>query len=229
MSSHAGSAGAGIPSSSLNPRIEPTHNGETCKLCTAGPDIPFSMAFQPIVDVRAGRILAYEALTRGPAGEPIGTVLERSLHNNRYSLDQRCREKAIELSVSLGILETHADLSVNFFPNAVYEPKQCLRRTFQAAAAYGLPLTRMIFEITEVEEVRSHEHLRNIMIEYKKHGLRLAIDDFGAGHSGLSLLSVFQPDIIKIDRALIQGIHERRPAARSWGRSSTSAGISALW
>ena len=194
--------------------VPETHNAEKCKLCSVGPDIPFSMAFQPIVDVQVGRILAYEALTRGPAGEPIGTVLEKSVHNNRYALDQRCREKAIALAATLDLLATGADLSINFFPNAVYQPKQCLRRTFNAADAVGFPLDRIIFEITEVEEVRSHEHLRNIMIEYKKHGLRLAIDDFGAGHSGLSLLSVFQPDIIKIDRALIHCIHDR-PASRA--------------
>ena len=52
------------------------------------------------------------------------------------------------------------------------------------------------------------------MKEYQAHGLRVAIDDFGAGHSGLSLLSHFQPDIIKIDRALVEHIDER-PASRS--------------
>ena len=73
----------------------------------------------------------------------------------------------------------------------------------------GFPLTRIIFEVTEVEEVRDHDHLKNIMTEYKKHGLRVAIDDFGAGHSGLTLLSVFQPDLIKIDRKLVECLDER--------------------
>ncbi len=195
-----------------------THDGESCKLCKVGPKIEFSMAFQPIVDVQSKRILAYEALTRGPHGEPISSVFKKTLHNNRYAFDQRCREKAIEISSALGILATDADLSINFFPNAVYEPAQCLRRTFNAANAVGFPLERLIFEITEVEKVHSQEHLRNIMLEYRKHGLRVAIDDFGAGHSGLSLLSVFQPDLIKIDRALIQSLHER-PASRSIVRS----------
>ncbi len=195
-----------------------THNGESCKLCRIGPAVPFSMAFQPIVDVQARRVLAYEALTRGPHGEPVGSVLDKTLHNNRYAFDQRCRERAIEISSRLGILATGADLSINFFPNAVYEPAQCLQRTFNAASAAGFPLKRLIFEITEVEKVHSQEHLRNIMLEYKKHGLRVAIDDFGAGHSGLSLLSVFQPDLIKIDRALIENLHER-PTSRSIVRS----------
>ena len=80
------------------------------------------------------------------------------------------------------------------------------------------PLERIIFEVTEVEEVRDHNHLRNIMKEYQSHGLRVAIDDFGAGHSGLSLLSEFQPDIIKIDRALVREI-DQRPASRAIVRS----------
>lgn len=195
-----------------------THDGESCKLCSIGPEVEFSMAFQPIVDVQAKRVHAYEALTRGPHGEPVGSVLEKTLHSNRYAFDQRCRERAIQVSSRLGIVATGADLSINFFPNAVYEPAQCLQRTFNAASAAGFPLKRLIFEITEVEKVHSQEHLRNIMLEYKKHGLRVAIDDFGAGHSGLSLLSVFQPDLIKIDRALIQNLHER-PTSRSIVRS----------
>ena len=191
-----------------------THRGETCALCNSGPDIDFSMAFQPIVDVRHGILVAYEALARGPHGEPARSVLDHTLHNNRYAIDQRCREKAIAISAALGILKTAADLSVNFYPNAVYEPRQCLQRTLQTANAVSFPLNRIIFEVTEVEEVRSHEHLRKIMKEYQSHGLRVAIDDFGAGHSGLNLLSEFQPDMIKIDQALVHSIHER-PVSRS--------------
>ncbi len=194
------------------------HSGENCKLCNSGPDFAFSMAFQPIVDVTHGTVMAYEALARGPRGEDAASVLDATLHNNRYSIDQRCREKAIAVSSALGILDTNADLSVNFYPNAVYEPKQCLRRTLNAASTVGFPLTRIIFEITEVEEVRDHDHLRNIMREYREHGLRTAIDDFGAGHSGLSLLSTFQPDLIKVDRKLVESIHER-PASRTIVRS----------
>lgn len=176
------------------------------------------MAFQPIVDVKAGNVVAYEALARGPKGEPSSYVLDQTLHNNRYATDQRCREKAIAVSASLGILATEADLSINFYPNAVYQPKQCLVRTFNAARSVNFPLNRVIFEITEVEEVRDHGHLRDIMTEYRSHGLRVAIDDFGAGHSGLTLLSAFQPDIIKLDRALVRDL-DQRPASQAIVRS----------
>lgn len=190
-------------------RFVAAHRAEDCKLCNAGPEIPFSMAFQPIVNVAEQSIFAYEALARGPHGEPAASILDHTLHNNRYSIDQRCREKAIAISASLGILDTPCDLSVNFYPNAVYEPRQCLQRTLNIAQSVNFPLERIIFEVTEVEEVRDKEHLRRIMSEYKDHGLRVAIDDFGAGHAGLGLLSEFQPDIIKLDRELITRIDER--------------------
>ena len=70
-------------------RFIKAHQAEGCKLCTSGPDFPFSMAFQPIVDVRSGSVLAYEALARGPKGEPASSILDSNLHNNRYSIDQR--------------------------------------------------------------------------------------------------------------------------------------------
>ena len=199
-------------------RFIKAHSAKDCKLCTSGPDIPFSMAFQPIVDVQAGTVVAYEALARGPLGEPASSVLDHTIHNNRYSIDQRCREKAIAVSASLGILETSADLNINFYPNAVYQPKQCLQRTLNAAQSVAFPLHRVIFEITEVEKVRDHGHLCEIMTEYQSHGLRVAIDDFGAGHSGLTLLSEFQPDLIKLDRALICNL-DQKPASRVIVRS----------
>lgn len=217
---HATIANAELKIRTADDRFIETHQAEDCKLCTAGPSFPFSMAFQPIVDVKAGTVVAYEALARGSHGEPATSVLDRTLHNNRYSIDQRCREKAIAVSASLGILATEADLSINFYPNAVYQPKQCLLRTFNAAQSVSFPLNRVIFEITEVEEVRDHEHLRNIMTEYRSHGLRVAIDDFGAGHSGLTLLSEFQPDIIKLDRALVSNL-DQKPASRVIVRSIT--------
>ena len=184
---------------------------EDCARCGPGNSLPaFSMAFQPIVDVAAQTTVAYEALVRGPQGQPAAAVLGQVPPDDRYAIDQACRVAAIERSTSLGLLRTTRDLCVNFYPNAVYEAKACLQRTVRAAEAAGLPLTRVIFEITELERLRDPEHLRSIMREYRREGLRMAIDDFGAGFAGLNLLAEFQPDILKIDIALVTKIQERR-------------------
>lgn len=141
-----------------NDLFNATHSGDECKLCNSGPQIEFSMAFQPIVNVEAGTVIAYEAMARGPKGEPASTVLDHTLHNHPYSADQRCREKAIAISSTLGILERDADLCVNFYPNAIYEPKQCLKRTLKMAESVQFPLNRIIFEFTEVEQIHDRDH-----------------------------------------------------------------------
>jgi EAL domain-containing protein (putative c-di-GMP-specific phosphodiesterase class I) len=64
-----------------------------------------------------------------------------------------------------------------------------------------------MFEVTENEPSRDVGHLQSIFKEYKRHGMITAIDDFGAGHSGLNMLADFQPDVLKIDMALTRSIH----------------------
>jgi EAL domain-containing protein (putative c-di-GMP-specific phosphodiesterase class I) len=102
-------------------------------------------------------------------------------------------------------------LSINFMPNAVYEPAACIRSTFNAAREHGFPIERIIFEVTEGEQVLDRPHLVNIFQEYRRFGFRTAIDDFGAGFAGLNLLAQYQPDILKIDMELVRGISDSKP------------------
>lgn len=170
-----------------------------------GLDLPFSMAFQPIIDITTGAVFAHEALVRGPRGEGAGTVLSQIHEDNRYSFDQQCRVKAIELASKLFDKDDGAKLSINFMPNAVYEPRACIRLTLATAMKTGFPLNRIIFEFTETERLDT-KHILNILRTYREMGFQTAIDDFGAGHSGLGLLTHFQPDIVKLDMDLIRGI-----------------------
>jgi len=176
-----------------------------CGACREDVPLPaFTMAFQPIVDLESGDIYAYEALVRPTGGGSAADVLSQINEQNRYSFDQECRVKAIELAARL---EMDALLSINFLPNAVYQPAACLQKTFEAAKRANFPLHRLMFEVTENEPSRDVGHLKSIFNEYKRHGMITAIDDFGAGHSGLNMLADFQPDILKIDMALTRSIH----------------------
>jgi EAL domain-containing protein (putative c-di-GMP-specific phosphodiesterase class I) len=170
-------------------------------------DVPITMAFQPIVDVARGAIFGYEALVRGKGGQGAGELLAKLDDSNRYAFDQTCRVTAIDLATRLGI---EGMLSINFLPNAVYRPETCIRATLEAAAQMDFPPQRLMFEVTESEQVRDHAHLRNIFVEYRRQGFTTAIDDFGAGHSGLNLLADFQPDIVKLDMALTRGVDSDR-------------------
>nr|WP_206667643.1 EAL domain-containing protein [Roseomonas nepalensis] len=168
------------------------------------------MAFQPVVDVTTGRVHAYEALVRGPAGEPAAAVLAQVTRANRYAFDQSCRVKAIELASSLGMAASGATLSINFMPGAMYRPENCVRATLAAARRHRFPLNRLQFEVTEGEKVGDPDHLTAIFREYRARGFRVAIDDFGAGYAGLGLLARFQPDVIKLDMDLIRGLDNDR-------------------
>ena len=147
---------------------------------------------------------------RGINGEGAYTILSQVDDANRYAFDQQCRVKAIEMAASARRgLDDGSGLSINFMPHAVYEPRACIRLTLDAARRTGFPLNQIIFEFTESERLNT-DHLLNILKTYRDIGFKTAIDDFGAGYAGLSLLSRFQPDIVKIDMDLVRGIDTHR-------------------
>jgi EAL domain-containing protein (putative c-di-GMP-specific phosphodiesterase class I) len=169
----------------------------------------FTMAFQPIVNVRTRSFYAYEALVRGVNGESAASILDRVNDSNRYRFDQACRVKAIDLAVKLGLLGIpDCKLSINFLPNAVYRAETCIRATLEAARQFAMPLDRLMFEVTEGERVENPQHLKSIFEEYARQGFTTAMDDFGSGYSGLNLLATFQPKVLKIDMALTRGIDQ---------------------
>jgi len=182
-----------------------------CQACRDGQSFPlkFSMAFQPIVNVTDGTVYAHEALVRGAAGEGAGTVLSIVDDKNRYAFDQQCRVKAIELAAQLFPAVNPPRLSINFMPNAVYEPRACIKLTLATAEKTGFPANRIIFEFTENEALDTG-HVLKILSTYRDIGFMTAIDDFGAGFSGLGLLSKFQPDIVKLDMDLVRDIDKDR-------------------
>ncbi|HEX8595193.1 MAG TPA: EAL domain-containing protein [Pseudomonas sp.] len=191
-----------FPSSLTSPKVG-------CDGCKNSPDLDFSFAFayQPIVDLRDRSVFAHEALVRGINGEGALSVLNQVTDKNRYRFDQLCRMHAIAGAAALGMNER---LSINFLPNAVYRPELCIRSTLESARAHNFPLDRLIFETIEAEHVDNNRHLTNILREYREFGFMTAIDDFGAGYSGLTLLADFQPDLIKLDMHLVRDIHRDR-------------------
>ena len=176
-----------------------------CRACAddIALDFDFTMAFQPIVDLQNKSVFAQEALVRGLNCESAYEIISKVNDENRYKFDQMCRIKAVRLAAKLKI---DSYISINFLPNAVYRPENCLRTTIKAATENNFPLDKIIFEITEVEKVSDNSHLKNIVTEYQRQGFKTAIDDFGAGYSGLNLLSVFQPDFIKLDMELVRNV-----------------------
>jgi EAL domain-containing protein (putative c-di-GMP-specific phosphodiesterase class I) len=178
-----------------------------CKQCHKPLGFEFTFSFQPIVDIKDSVVFGYEALVRGCQGEGAFAVLNKVNDTNRYAFDQACRVKAIQLASELKLDRM---LSINFLPNAVYEPRHCIRSTLEAAKQFNFPTERLMFEITESEHVADVAHMTRIFSEYQAQGFTTALDDFGSGHAGLNLLASFVPQILKIDMELVRDIDKNK-------------------
>jgi EAL domain-containing protein (putative c-di-GMP-specific phosphodiesterase class I) len=192
-----------------------------CQGCRSSEPLPFdfTMAFHPIVDLDRGVVWGYEALVRGTQGQPAGQILSQVDEGRQYKFDQACRVKAIELAGRLFPRTDETRLSINFMPNAVYEPAACIRTSLETARRVGFDTRRIMFEFTENERMVDTKHVARIIAEYKRLGFITAIDDFGAGHAGLNLLANLQTDLIKIDMEIIRGVTD------SAARQAIIAGI----
>jgi blue light- and temperature-responsive anti-repressor len=168
----------------------------------------FSFAFQPVIDTVSRTAYSHEALVRGLNGESAHQVLGRYRGADLAVFDSACRARAIEVAGRIGL---ESNLNLNLLPSAAMDPLLGLDSTVGAAKRVGFPLDRIIVEATEVEAIADHARFADVVNEYRRAGMRFAIDDFGAGFSGLTLLADFQPDIVKLDMGLVRGIHRHGP------------------
>ena len=165
----------------------------------------FSFAFQPIVDARNREIISFEALVRGPHGEPSASVFAQVPKNDFFRFDEVCRSKAINLASRLNIPNR---LNINMSAQSIYEIDLSIQTTFQASIASGIPVEKIVFEVLEMESLTDQRNLLQYLRLLQDFGFTTAIDDFGAGYSGLKLLAEYQPNYIKLDRFLIGNIQQ---------------------
>ena len=172
-----------------------------------GVDFEFSFAFQPIVDAVHQEIVSFEALVRGPHGESSSQVFARVPPRSLQCFDQACRTRAIGLAARLHL---RAGLNLNLVPNSSRHTRKNVRATLEASLRLGFPVERLVFEVSEAEHLLHYSRVGKIFNDYEDRAFRTAIDDFGAGVSGLQMLAEYQPDYLKLDRNLIADVHENR-------------------
>lgn len=145
---------------------------------------------------------------RGLSNEAAYQVINRYAEHEMAAFDAACRAKAIEVAARIGV---STNLNLNLLPSAALDDTFGLMSTIEAANRHSFPLDRIIVEATEGEAFGKPGQFAQVVNEYRRAGIRLAIDDFGAGYAGLNLLSEFQPDIVKLDMALVRGIESHGP------------------
>lgn len=168
-----------------------------------------SFAFQPIVDPFACEIVSLEALLRGPHGESPLDYFARLSREQLYQLDLRSKKIAFAQAKQLGI--EGMTLSINLLPMTLVEVPDAVPFLLDEIAAQGLVPEQIMVEFTENEIISQPEAFEAAIRQLKAAGISLALDDFGAGFAGLSLLTRIQPDKIKIDRTIIADVHKSGP------------------
>ena len=167
-----------------------------------------SFAFQPIVNARTREITAYEALVRGRNNESADAILHNIPRAELATFDEECRKAALALAKRLGLKH---DLNLNLLPQGFRADRDCLASTLDVAIEHGFAPEQIVLEVTEGEVLGNQDRFTELIGIYRGLGMRMAIDDFGSGYSGLNVLADFQPDQIKLDKNLVRGIQSRGP------------------
>lgn len=165
-------------------------------------------AFQPIVDPMQKRIAAVEAVMRGPGGEAPCDLLDRLQGYDKYVFDVRSKASAFALAQQLHI---ECPLSINILPMALVTVPDAIPTLLRDAQRHGFAPDQIVVELTEQEAITHQTLFLEATDALRRAGIGVALDDFGAGYAGLSLLANFQPDRLKIDKAIICGVDHDQP------------------
>jgi EAL domain-containing protein (putative c-di-GMP-specific phosphodiesterase class I) len=161
--------------------------------------------FQPIIDNKTEEIVKYESLVRliddnDKILSPF-FFLDVAKKSNYY-----LKITNIVLDHSFNILKNcKADISINLSALDI-EQKSMRHKIYALLEEHKADANRIVFEVLEDEAINDFEVIKDFISNVKSYGVKIAIDDFGAGYSNYERLLQYQPDILKIDGCLIRDI-----------------------
>ena len=160
--------------------------------------------YQPILDLSTGRVVAWEALSRGPAGtgfESPEVLFEYAArHGQVLPLESLC----CSLSASRFTAREKGLLFVNVETNVVADLARGGLEVLNPLVPLG---TSVVLEITERGVIPDFDGFRKGLAALRRSGFRIALDDAGSGHASLHVLSELRPDYLKISESLVKGLH----------------------
>ncbi|MEW6368025.1 MAG: EAL domain-containing protein [Acidobacteriota bacterium] len=163
--------------------------------------------YQPIVYLEDGRILGYEALTRGPENshfknsESLFRFADRT--DLGVELDRVCRETAVMTAST----QASQRLFLNTSALAITRPDFIDDHFITLIKDKGIPNKNIVFEITERVKIEEWETFKQIITQLRQHRFAIAIDDMGAGYSSLQSIAEIEPEFLKFDMSLVHNIH----------------------
>ena len=163
--------------------------------------------FQPVIDLQRGGVVGYEALTRGPAGTDFQSPLElfgvAADSDLVFELDRACRLKALQ---SARELDPALKLFVNVLPATMYDPDFRGPTLIKRLEEMGLSPDRIVLEISEKYMIENYTLFVETLKDFTNLGFSIAVDDIGAGYSGLEKIANLNARYLKFDMQLVRDI-----------------------
>ncbi len=193
-------------------------------------------AYKAIYDLRTGEVVGYEGLVRPLPGSgfanPSQLFVAAESTGRTVELDFASLETVI---AGARRLDEPIYLSVNLSPRSLETEAFSPFELLSLARRYGIDPTRLVVELTERETIEDLARVRAALGALRRHGVRTAADDVGAGNAGLRLLSELTFDVMKIDLSLVQAgatresadavLHALRDLAVRSGQSVVAEGV----
>lgn len=192
--------------------------------------------YQPIFSLTSGRVIGFEGLVRlSPGAEfPDPSSLFIAAEATRRTVELDVVSATAVLSGARG-LRPGAYLSINLSPRTLESDAFSPLEVLALVRRYGIEPDQLVVELTEREAIENLGRLQNAVATLRRHGVRIAIDDVGAGNAGLRLMSSVEFDILKIDLSLVSAGAHHEPSeavlralgglARERGRKIVAEGI----
>ncbi len=163
--------------------------------------------YQPVVSLTSGHVYGYEALSR-ISNIDLQMNIDQMFRladkkGKAWELETLCREKALENAIHMN---ADKKLFLNVNSNIIYDNKFKTGFTKNRVSEYGLDANNIIFEITERVAILDSSAFLGSIDHYKNQSYGIAIDDVGAGYSGLNVIASVRPDLIKLDMHLVRNI-----------------------
>ena len=164
---------------------------------------------QPIYDLYTGNIFGYELLARGtgPFISPLMMFEKAEDYGLTTELEYACRMAALKRVAELSEKLPTILFFINISPDTISKPEFQTSFTMERLKGYGINAERLVIEITEKASVNDYRRFEKTIGMYVDQGFKIALDDFGSGHSGLITLAATTPHFMKIDKGLVRGIH----------------------
>jgi EAL domain-containing protein (putative c-di-GMP-specific phosphodiesterase class I) len=169
--------------------------------------------FQPVADLRLHQRLGYELLSRGPEPfrEPAALFERAGELSMMWELERACRLAALHAIAALPLATRLSSLFfLNISPDVLHDPRFVSGFTLAALQELGIRRDNIVIEITERTTIADDSRFEQAIRHYSRQGFRIALDDFGSGHSGLVTLIRCEPQFLKLDMAITRRVDADR-------------------